>query len=154
MEKYQRIFTQIALPDTFSEYLTMSLDDNNLVVYASGMMDEKKSYLITVEDVVAFQVLEEFCHPNMDRKRGDPVPPFSNEAKKIYYPMLRIENSIWIDSFSENRLRDHRRESAMHYKLLSYSNVIDFISNRLPEIKEIRYDEYIAIKELIGGNFT
>ncbi|MDN3650035.1 hypothetical protein QWZ13_14030 [Reinekea marina] len=42
----------------------------------------------------------------------------------------------------------------MHYKLLSYSNVIDFISNRLPEIKEIRYDEYIAIKELIGGNFT
>lgn len=153
MESYKKIFTDLQLPDTFSEYLTLSLDDNDLVIYACSL-GSNVAFRVTVEVVVAFHVYEEFCHPDMDRPTEFTRPPFSNESKAIYYPALEVLDSGWINSVSENRLREHRRESAKHYQFLSYSNVIDVISNQEPKASVIPYSEYENIKSLIRGKFT
>jgi hypothetical protein len=153
MKSYEKIFTDQKLPDTFSEYLTMSLDNNDLVIYGSGLGNED-AFIITVSEVVAFHVYEEFCHSDMDRPKQDAMPPYSNESKAIYYPALEIINSSWIDSFSENRLRDHQREGARHFQFLSYSSVIDVISYQDPTAKSILNSEYEKAKEVISAKFT
>lgn len=150
MEKYNKILTEIELPDTFSGLLVLSLDDNELVVYCNcGKSD---NYLkITISDVVAYQVYEEFCHPDMDKGKDDARPPFSNKEKAIYYPALEVKNSIWLNSFSELRLL-HRKDTAKHYRLLSYSNILDVISNDEPLANLISKKEYLNAENFIKNS--
>lgn len=153
MESYEKILTDQRLPDIFSEYLTLSLDDNDLVIYGC-VLGQDPAFVFTLKEVVAFHVYEEFCHPDMDRDKHAPKPPYSNESEAIYYPALEIVNSQWIDSFSENRLRDHQRQGTRHFQFLSFSNVIDVISYNAPQAKVISYSEYEMIKGLISAKFT
>ena len=152
MERYEKILTDHELPDTFSEYLTLSQDDGGLVIYGCKL-GEDQAFVILVRDVMAFHVYEEFCHPDMDRPKENTSPSYSNGSKATYYPTLEIINSKWIDSFSENRLRDHQREGARHFQFLSYSDVIDVISYNKPQVNVIPYSEYVILKELINAKF-
>lgn len=147
METYSKVLTEIELPDTFSGLLVSCLDDNELVVYCNcGKSD---NYLkITISDVVAYQVHEEFCHPDMDKVKDDTRPPFSNEKEKIYYPALEVKGSLWLKSFSDNRLRD-RKNSAKHYQFLSYSNVLDVIFNSQCLARPITKNEYFNAENFI-----
>ncbi len=148
MESYKKILVDTKLPDTFSGFLALCLDDNDLVIF--GDCGTGKDYLkITIKEVVAYHVYEEFCHPNMDRGKDYPKPPSSNEERAIYYPALEIENSEWLNSFSDNRLREHRRASAKHFQFLSYSNVIDVIANGVPSAKAISKNDYSKVEGLI-----
>lgn len=148
MESYNKILLDTKLPDTFSGFLALCMDDNDLVIF--GDCGTGKDYLkIKIEEVVAYHVYEEFCHPNMDRGKDYPTPPFSNEKKEIYYPALEVINSEWLNSFSDNRLREHRRESAKHYQLLSYSNIIDVIANGIPFAIPISKNEYKKVEGII-----
>ena len=153
METYEKILTDQDFPDTFSEYLTLCLDDNDLVIYGCRLGNEK-AFRISVREVVAFHVYEEFCHPDMDKSRNEPHPPYSNESGSIYYPVLEVINSNWINSFSENRLREHQREGARHFQFLSYSNVVDVITYHLPKVLVIPYTEYEETKKFISEKFT
>ena len=148
METYKKILIDTKLPDTFSGFLALCLDDNDLVIF--GDCGTGKDFLkIKIEEVVAYHVYEEFCHPDMDKGKNNPRPPYSNEKKAIYYPALEVINSEWLNSFSDNRLREHRRESAIHYQFLSYSNIIDVIANGIPFASPVSKNEYSSIEEII-----
>jgi hypothetical protein len=148
MESYKKILLDTTLPDTFSGFLALCLDDNDLVIFGDcGRRNEDLK--IKIEEVVAYHVYEEFCHPDMDRGKDHPRPPYSNEEKAIYYPALEVIDSEWLNSFSDNRLREHRRESAKHYQFLSYSNIIDVIANGIPVATPISKNEYKKIEGII-----
>ena|GEM_PF-5003560 len=148
MESYKKILLDTTLPDTFLGFLVLCLDDNDLVIF--GDCGASKDYLkIKITEVVAYHVYEELCHPDMDRGKDHPVPPFSNEGKAIYYPALEVVNSEWINSFSDNRLREHRRKSAKHFQFLSYSNVIDVVANGVPSASLISKNEYLKVEGII-----
>lgn len=148
MESYNKILLDTKLPDTFSGFLTLCLDDNDLVIF--GDCGTGMDYLkITIEEVVAYHVYEEFCHPDMDRGKDNTAHPFSNEEKAIFYPALEVMHSKWLNSFSDNRLREHRRESAKHFQFLSYSNVIDVIANGALLATSISKESYKEIESII-----
>lgn len=152
METYTKILTDSRLPDTFSGLLVLSLDDNDLVIYCN--CGRNTNYLkIKIIDVVAYQVHEEFCHPDRDKGKDDVRPPYSNEAKKIYYPALEIKNSLWLKSFSGNRLR-HRKDDAKHYQFLSYSNILDVISNSECTASLIAQDEYYDAEGFVKNSIA
>jgi len=153
METQKNISFDISIPDIVSGYLALSLDDNDLVLYAN--CGKSLNYVkISIQEIVAYQVHEEFCHPDMDIGVNLPVPRGGNEEKSVYYPAIEIANSDWMNSFSENRLRDHRRESAKHYRFISFSNVIDVIANSYPVASSISKEEYMEIESIIKNALT
>ena len=153
METQKEISFEISLPDIISGYLALSLDDNDLVLYAN--CGRSLNYVsISIQEIVAYQVHEEFCHPDMDIGMNLPVPRGPNNNKSVYYPAIEISNSDWISSFSENRLRDHRRESAKHYRFISYSNVVDVIANSYPAARSVSKNEYYEVERFIKNALT
>lgn len=152
METYKKILTSNNLPDTFSGFLVCCLDDNDLVVFCN--CGKRNNYLkIVVTDVISFQVHEEFCHPDMDKPKGTPRPPYSNEERMIYYPALEVVDSIWLNSNSDNRIRD-RKEESKHYHFLSYSSVLDVISDGECSAVDIPQSEYYEAESFIKNNIA
>ena len=152
METYEKILISNKLPDTFSGLMVCCMDDNDLVVFCNcGRSINHLKIVIT--DVVAYQVHEEFCHPDMDKPKGTPRPPYSNEERKIYYPALEVVNSSWLNSFSDNRIRDRKKESK-HYHFLSYSNVLDVISDGKCSAVEIPQSEYFDAERFIKNSIA
>ena len=152
METYRKILTSTKLPDTFSGLIVYCLEDNELVIFCN--CGNNSNYLkILISDVIAYQVHEEFCHPNMDVPNNSARPPYSNENKKIYYPALEVVNSIWLNSFSDNRIRDRKKDSK-HYYFLSYSNVLDVISDGNCTAIEITQNEYYEAEKFIKNNIA
>ena len=150
MEIYEKILINHDLPNMFSEYLTLG-QDGGLVIYGCKL-GQDPAFVMAMRDVVAFHVYEEFCHPDMDRPE-ECDRPYYNESKATIYPALEVVNSKWINSFSEDRLRDHQREGAKHFQFISYSDVIDVITYETPQVKTIPYSEYVVLKGLINENY-
>jgi len=147
---YEKILTIHKLPDMFSEYLTLG-QDGGLVIYGCKL-GQDPAFVMTMRDIIAFHVYEEFCHPNMDRPE-ECNRPYSNKSKTTIYPVLEVLDSKWINSFSEDRLRNHQREGAKHFQFISYSDVIDVITSETPLVKTIPYSEYVALKDSINENY-
>jgi hypothetical protein len=79
-------------------------------------------------DVVACTSYEEFAHPWQLATGDGAVPRLAEPWAGYAFPLLLVQPSRWLASFSDYQLDDERRSAAAHYRLVSLDNTVDVLT--------------------------
>ncbi len=126
--------------EPFSGISVGSLGDGTTVLLLNGRCGLLR---VVFRQIHALTIHEEFAHPLEDGDAELPqIPP-----DKGGYPLLVVENSEWLRSFSDSRLRggDPR---PVHYLFLSMSVFVDVCSFIPPIVEWVEAEHF---DHLFGG---
>ncbi|MCY7278464.1 MAG: hypothetical protein LH702_33190 [Phormidesmis sp. CAN_BIN44] len=104
----------------------------SIICHSGG--DFKGDILLTFGMVHAYQVHEEFAHPWLDQKIGKGVLPKSAEDSTYTFPFLKVNESIWMSTFSEIRLIGLLGKR-LHLYILTLSYFVDILCDDYPQAK-------------------
>jgi hypothetical protein len=93
---------------------------------------------VTFPQIHAMAVHEEFAHPHMDDRQSQlPKLPKGRGS----YPLLVVNDSDWIKSFSDLRRNIHG-EIPVHYQFITMGNYVDVLSYLPPSSEWLPSDAW------------
>ena len=99
-ESYEKWYPVETVPECLCGVSLITRNDNTLVIICHSNKAYKADILLKFESVHAYQVHEESAHPWMDHQSPHPT----GEDSIFTFPFLKVNESIWLSSFSEIRL--------------------------------------------------
>jgi hypothetical protein len=79
-------------------------------------------------DVLASMSHDEFVHPwNAGDPAGD-VPRLGHAWPGFAFPLLEVQDSRWLASFSDSQISDDQRVAARHLRFVSLDNTVDVLT--------------------------
>jgi hypothetical protein len=118
--------------EPFSGISVGSLGDGATVLLLNGRCGLLQ---VVFRQIHALAIHEEFAHPLEDGDAALPQIPLDKGG----YPLLVVEDSDWVRSFSDNRLRGGDKQP-VHYLFLSMSFFVDVCSFIPPAIAWVDAD--------------
>lgn len=122
------------IAEPFSGISVGSLGDGATVLLLNGRCGLLR---VMFRQIHALTIHEEFAHPLEDGDAALPQIP----SDKGGYPLLVVEDSDWLRSFSDSRLRGGD-EQPVHYLFLSMSFFVDVCSFIPPAIEWVESDAF------------
>jgi hypothetical protein len=131
------------IAEPFNGISVGSLGDGATVLLLNGRCGLLR---VVFRQIHALTIHEEFAHPLEDGDAELPqIPP-----DKGGYPLLVVEDSDWLRSFSDNRMRGGG-ENPVHYLFLSMSFFVDVCSFIPPTIAWIEADTHDHLSGAINA---
>ncbi|MFC3195948.1 hypothetical protein ACFODZ_16960 [Marinicella sediminis] len=125
------------ITEPFGGISVFSLGNGHTILLLHGSDNDLK---LEFSQIHAMTIHEEFAHPHVDYNENIPAIPNNNGG----YPLLVVENSEWIKSFTDSRLQGDGR-IPVHYQFLSMSYFVDVLSYEPPISEWVKSNDYDSV---------
>lgn len=138
-----------AVPDVvepFGGISVLSCGDGASTLYLHA---DRRDLRVIFKQIWALTIHEEFAHPHVDSQAD--FPAFTSSVGKYplgAYPLLRVTNSEWLQSFSDTRLAG-LSVTPVHYQFISMSYVVDVLSALRPHAEWVDQDPIQACDPIL-----
>jgi hypothetical protein len=82
--------------------------------------------------VLACMSHEEFTHPWNTGRAEEMWPRLGGAWATYAFPLLKVQRSLWLASFSDSQVLDPERATAHHYRFISLDNIVDVLTTTEP----------------------
>jgi hypothetical protein len=79
-------------------------------------------------EVVACMSHDEFVHPWQVDLAAAEVPCLGGAWTQYAFPLLLVEGSHWLASFSDSQIAEGERAVARHFRFVSLDNIVDVLT--------------------------